>query len=221
MWLAWTVRLLTRFHPHGVLKGLILNPLVFARIVFAIGRRGTWSSHGTVVRGPVLFFFWMCEAGLVIAAGVLLPGRGLYSDDPVCAGCGRRCVQAPRFQRFSAGRQAEFLSAVEGRHFDSLAGFAPPEHADAPELAVKLMSCPDCGTTHVLTVSWVGWQTINRRAVVKIRPLINQLLITADEAASLSAAMEEVRLLRATPVPATPPPLPPAEPELHDETDPQ
>jgi hypothetical protein len=206
MWFTWTASILARAHWRHSPAAVLLNPVMFSRIIFLIGKSGTWMFKGDLVNGVPLYLLWMGEAGLIVAAGTLLPIAGLYSDEPVCAGCGRRCVRAPGFPRFSARNQAEFLSAIEGRNFDSLAGFAAPENADAPELSVKVMSCPDCGTTHVLTVSWVGWVAgKGQRPMVKVKPLINQQLITGDESASLSAVMERIRKQRNAPQPPQPP----------------
>jgi hypothetical protein len=173
---------------YVTLKGLIVR---------RIGAVGTWKYQGTVYRGPVLYALWMVEAGLVLAAGTLLPPKGLYSDRPVCTGCGTRCARGPNLPRFDGRRQADVLAAIDGRGFDVLSSCPAAPHDDAPEMSLTLMSCPGCRQMHVLTVNRIAWERRrNGSRFVRTVPLINQQLITPDEAERLTVTCARIRAER-------------------------
>jgi len=198
MWLVWVHDVLALLHFVVSYRALIVHPRVLMHLIRSINSFGTWSYGNETVRGLPLTLCWLIEAGAILAAGVLAPIRGLFSDDPTCVHCAARCVRVRDLPRFAADRQAELLASVENRDFAALASHAAPHHEDAPELSLRLMSCPRCGRTHVLTVSRIAWQTDRHgRAKVQTTPLINQVLITPAEAEEMKIACEQVQAKRA------------------------
>src|SRR5205807_1672908 len=130
----------------------------------------------------LLLIFWLCEAGIILAAGVLAPIKGLFNDEPVCRECGAKCELGSRLPRFSADRQEAVIALVENRQFDLLPTHEAPDHEDAPELSLRLLSCPTCQSMHVLTLNHIAWEASGSGPLsVKTRPLVRQLLITPDE----------------------------------------
>jgi len=195
IWLTWVHNVL---HYNRIMLSyrlLLMHPFFLLRCIRRINDIGTWSYRGDVYRGPVLLVLWLGEAAMIIAAGALLPIKGLFSDDPACRDCGSRCKRVPNLPRFAADRQEEFVSAVYDRDFAALATHAAPRNVDAPELSIRLMSCLSCGSTNVVTVSRIAWVTTGTpgRATVKTVPLIDQMLLTPDEAEELKAVCAQVR----------------------------
>jgi hypothetical protein len=71
---------------------------------------------------------------------------------------------------------------VENHDFQSISTHSAPAHSDAPELSLRLLRCPRCGQTNVLTLSRIAWHLVKHRLQVKSVPLVNQMLITQSEA---------------------------------------
>ena len=206
MWLSWTHRVLLDHRVSIPAARLAIRPVPLLQFIVHLGRVGTWSYHGDTINGPALYLCWLIEAGLFLSAGTLIPTRMLYDSAPVCGDCGGRAQRVPDLPRFHGDTQAAVVSAVEGRSFAALVGLPPAPHADAPEVTVRLMSCRKCGHLNVLTVSRIAWhRNANRRLTVKTTKLLDGLLLTADEAARLTAACAQVRAERDA---AAPPPLP-------------
>jgi hypothetical protein len=200
MWVVWTHGVLRQLGVVAPVWRLAVHPVPLSHIVRRIGAVGTWKYQGTVYRGPVLYALWMVEAGLVLAAGTLLPPKGLYSDRPVCTGCGTRCARGPNLPRFDGRRQADVLAAIDGRGFDVLSSCPAAPHDDAPEMSLTLMSCPGCRQMHVLTVNRIAWERRrNGSRFVRTVPLINQQLITPDEAERLTVTCARIRAERSRP----------------------
>jgi hypothetical protein len=198
MWLSWVDHVLTAVGAFNSYRVLILHPVTLLRIVKIINRTGTWSHNGYVINGVMLLIYWLCEAGLILGAGVLIPVNGLFSSDPACRDCGSRCVRISSLPRFATDRQEDFVNAIENRDFASLPSHAAPDHADAPELSIRLMSCPKCGNTHVLTISRIAWGVdFNGHRKVTTTSLVNGLLVTQDEAEQLIDACVLVKKQRA------------------------
>ena len=193
MWLVWLHGVLLEWDAPIGYVDLITQPTGFMRLIRFINSVGTWSTEGRPSTGIPLLICWLVEAGAVLACGVLIPMKVIDGDDPDCRTCGSRCKAVKDLPRFAADRADEFVAAVESRDFGSLAGHATSENEDDPELSLRLLSCPRCGETHVLTLNLIGW-TLNGagQITVAVRPLVNQLLITADEAGQLLAACKQV-----------------------------
>ena len=194
IWLKWVHDI---FHNSRLVVPylkLIAHPLAELRIIQAFNRSGTWSYHGMVANGFPLLVFWLCEAGMILAAGALMPLKALVTEDPICRECSSQCIRAKNFPRFTVDRQNEFLTAIEDRNFGLLASHAAPRSEDAPELRIKLMSCPKCGAMNVLTINRIAWYLDSKKtAKVKIAPLIDQQLITTEEAEQLKIACKLIQ----------------------------
>ena len=200
MWAVWTWRVaVTQFGAAVTLSRVATHPVGLFQVAVEIGRFGTWSTHsGTAVRGPVLYGLWMAEAGLFLSAGVLVPTRCLFGREPVCPGCGSACARVPGLPRFDAADQLAVVAAVEGRAPEALAGLPPPPHEDAPELSLRLMSCPRCRQLNVLTVTRLEWHVpAGGRPVVRATPVVDGLMMAADEAGRLTAACADAHARRA------------------------
>lgn len=58
---------------------------------------------------------------------------------------------------------------------------------------MRLLACPQCGQTNVVTVNSIAWATDshgNRK--LKITPVVNQLLVPPTEAAELKAILKQL-----------------------------
>jgi hypothetical protein len=183
MWLKWLSDFLTEAGYTDSLRTLVMHPVGMFDVIRALSGVGTWSYKGNIVSGFPLVVMWLGEAGVMLAAGVLAPLHWMGNDDPVCNACGTKCKRVPKLPRFSTARKEELLAAVENRRFEELATHQPPADEDEPEIALALMSCEKCKKTHVLSVNLIRWDIDGQGiAKVKTEPLINQLLVTPDEA---------------------------------------
>jgi len=197
MWLVWVHDALITFGFAPSYLLLIIHPITSWNVIRLIKKAGTWSYRGDVASGPWLLVFWLGEAGIILAAGVLAPMRGLFSGDPTCRECGARCIRVPKLPRFGTDRQTEFLASIENRDFGSLASHPAAAHEDDPELTLRLMSCPRCNSTHILTVTHIAWYIdANRHARVQSKPLIDQLLVTAEEAEQIKSVCRQIQETR-------------------------
>ncbi len=193
MWVAWVHQVLLAGRASVPVSRLATRPVPLLALVVHLGRAGTWAMDGEPMNGPPLYGLWLFEAGLFLSAGTLIPIRMRYASAPVCPDCRRITRRAANLPRFDGRRQAQLISAVEGRAFDALVGLPAAPDADAPELSLALMSCPSCGHLNVLTVSRIAWRGGGkRRAGVQIAKLLDGLLLTGDEAARLRAACGQV-----------------------------
>jgi hypothetical protein len=198
IWLSWLHHAL--FHRLALSMSyslLIWHPTTTMQLIKLINRIGTWSTQGEIVHGPILWGLWLAEAGVIVAIGVLIPIRGVTTDDPDCRECGSLCRRVPNLPRFAVDRQNEFVASVEARDFTAIATHARARHEDDPELSLRLMSCPQCKSTHVLTVNRIAWQFSPKtgRKVVVV-PLVNQLLITSDEAEQIQTICKQIQARR-------------------------
>ncbi|MGD0387425.1 MAG: hypothetical protein ABSC42_00600 [Tepidisphaeraceae bacterium] len=194
IWLTWVHEVLDTWGFRVSYHALIVHPTVTFHLIRTINDVGTWKFHGEVARGFGLLIFWIGEAGIILAGSVVFSILGLYSGDPTCSKCGSRCKRIPNLPRFAVDRQDEFLSAIENRDFSSLTTHTAAKHQDDPELSLRLVSCPGCRKMHVLTVNRIAWHVdSNRRPTVKTVALIDQLLITPDEAEELKAVCAKIR----------------------------
>ena len=200
MWLVWVHDILNRWSWPVTFTDLLLHPMSFFRLIRIINRTGTWAYHGDIAAGFPLLLLWLIEAGLILAAGTLAPLKGITSDDPICRDCGTRCKYTPNLPRFAAEHEPALLAAIQNRTFSALSAFPPPAHEDAPELSLRLDSCPHCDATHVLTINRIAWVTQANRLTVKTTPLINQLLITPLESGKLKSICALIQEQRAADV---------------------
>jgi hypothetical protein len=201
MWVAWEYE----FFRHGritvSLTRLALEPRLVYRFATLINESGTWRYGDTqVVKGDLLAL-WIGEAAIILSAGVLLAWQAASEDEPICRACGEGCVRVPDLPRFGADRQADFIAAIENRDFAYLASQPAPTNEIDPELALRLMGCPACHETNILTVRHMAWYRDSKtgRRTVQGETLINGLLLTPAEMADLVATCLRIIEQRSAP----------------------
>jgi hypothetical protein len=197
MWIVWVHEILIfRGVSVGYLE-LARRPLALWRIILILNRDGVWILDGEIQRGAILWVGWFAEGAMIIAAATIFPTLRLFTSDPICSYCGSRCKRVPNFPNFAAEHQAQVAAAIEGRAFTNLLPLSAPPTDDAPEVRIRLMSCSSCRKTHVLTLNRIAWTIGNdRRAIVKTTPIINELLVTPEEARELTEAANKIRQQR-------------------------
>jgi hypothetical protein len=210
MWVTWVHDVFNRPRLSIAYWSLISHPMYSIRIVRFVGTFGTWKYHGEVIRGPALWVIWILEATPMLLCGALFPLKAMPNDDPVCLWCGSTCRLVRPIARFAIEGRDELIAQVEGRRFAAIATYPPPPDDSAPQLSVRLMSCPRCGQTNVVTINNICW-TRDRNGARKldIRPLVNQLMITSAEAVDLKQVFKQMTELREA---TEPPPFAPLEP---------
>jgi hypothetical protein len=183
LYVMWVVFAYQFFHHALSIQMLVEDPIRFFRILRYLDRRGTVIYNNDVVKGTPLLICWLLEAGSVLGCAVGFAAKAVGSSKLACPKCGAECKQACQPARFAATSQDEMIGAVQSRDFASLISFPPRLNPDDPELSVRLVSCTRCGQTHMLTLSRIAWERDrnNKRAVVS-KPLVNQLLISSEEA---------------------------------------
>jgi hypothetical protein len=162
--------------------GLVAHPSTFIELTRLINQAGTWKLNDNMLRGPVLLFMWIAEGAAILAAAVLMALKGLASDDPMCSRCAAACTFTKGLPRFATDREDELLAVVENREFALLNSQPPPADEDAPEISLRLLSCRRCGEMNVLTVNRLSWSLQHGTLTLETTPLVNQLLITREEA---------------------------------------
>jgi len=189
MWMTW---LYGHLHPRFGFLALIENPMFLVRTIRVINRIGVWKYHGTLIRGVPLAICWVGEFAAILACGVLIPLKKMSGEDPICTSCGNKCKLVRPIARFADDRQGELIGSIESRDFPSVILHAPPRSDTDPQLSLRLLSCPKCGRTNVLTVNHISWATTPRGRTMDIRPLVNQLLVTEDEAGKLKESFKQI-----------------------------
>jgi hypothetical protein len=115
----------------------------------------------------------------------------MADEDPVCRSCGSKCKLVRPIGRFAAEHLDELTATVGNHNFDAISRLTPPLGDTEPQLSLRLMSCPRCGQTNLVTVNHIRWIATKRGRSMVIRPLVNQLLIPADEAARLKEIVRQ------------------------------
>lgn len=191
MWVTWVHDVIGRGLPLGY-GALIEHPIVLLRLIHFINQMGAWTWHDEVVRGFPLTIYWLGEFGAILACGVLLPLKAIGHEEAVCTSCGLPCKLVRPIVRFADDRRADLLGAVEGRDFSSLASHAAPRSDTDPQLSARLLCCPHCGKTNVLSVNHITWISTQSGRKMNIRPLVNQLLVAEPEAAELKVLFKQI-----------------------------
>jgi hypothetical protein len=199
MWVVWVHDYLNRTLGFNISYSILIRyPSVLWRVIKSIDRTGAWRLNGDLISGFILFLWWFGEGAMIVAAGTLFPLRGLFTSDPICRQCGARCKRVSGFPYFAGDRQSEIASAIDTRSFAQLSALPAPVNENAPELRIRLMSCPRCGNMHVVTLNRIAWvRGKNGRATVKITLIVNELLITSEEAGQLTDVCAEIQDRRA------------------------
>ena len=193
MWVTWVHDALNNWGLRVGYWPLVTHPVSLFRLIRFINSSGTWSYKGEAARGLGLFVFWLGEAGAILACGVFFPLKAIGTDDPTCRECGSACKLVRPIPHFAFDRQDEMIATVQNRQFQDVALHGPPQNDDEPHLSLRLLSCPRCAQTNILTLNRVSWTVdINHRPTVKITPLVNQLLVTPDESEELKKLFNEI-----------------------------
>lgn len=188
MWVVWVHDVLAHFGVQVEYWRFARRPIAFLQLIRYLNRHGTWMLDGDRVYGPPLAFFWLGEAAVILTGAVLLPIKAKGDDEAVCLWCGQKCRSIGRLPRFDGEQEKDLVAAIDSRDFTSLASFVSPRDQDAPELTLRVVSCPKCGQTNVLTVSRLAWGIVDGRRKVITKPLVNQLLITSAEVEQIREA---------------------------------
>jgi hypothetical protein len=197
MWIVWLHGYFENASIQVTYAWLLRHPIAVFRLVRIVNVFGTWNYHGEPVSGPGLWIIWALEAMPILLSGVLFPLKAMPGD-VACLSCGRECTLVRPIARSAIDCKDELLARVEGREFAPLAAFAPPPCETAEQLSVRLMSCPDCGQTNVLTVNHIGFTTDHSGSrKMNLRPLVNQLMLPPGEVAELRDAFKQMTEIRA------------------------
>lgn len=192
MWVVWAHDVLVQMKFGVTYWAVIRHPIALYRFILTLSKVGTWALHGEMVKGASLVLFWLGEAGLILAGGVLMPIKAIDTDALVCRQCGKKCRSIGRLPRFAGEQRDQVVAAIQNRDFASLESFTAPQGSDDPELALSVVGCP-CGQTRVLTLSYFAW-TVNAQNIAKVMttPLVKGLLITREEMDQIRRCTESI-----------------------------
>jgi hypothetical protein len=191
MWVTWVHDVI----GHGIPLSygtLIAHPIVLLRLIHLINNFGAWTWHHEAVRGFPLAIYWLAEFGLILACGVFLPLKAISDSEAVCTSCGAACKLVRPIARFADDRQADLIGAVEGRDFSALTSHEAPRWDTEPQLSARLLCCPRCGQTNVLAINHISWSSTQSGRKMNIRPVVNQLLVTHQEADQLKQLFRQI-----------------------------
>jgi len=200
-WVAWICRVLARMgSPMGAstVWYLTIRPWALWSLIKMINSVGVWTFHDKIVRGVDLTIVWIIEAlGLILIPVLFATQTELGEvDRPFCDRCRAFLVRKGGLARFAAedhDRDAETIAHIEARDFDSLLLLGPPADEDAPYIGMELMRCPKCGETNTLTFRR-HMLIVNEQnqLVARAEPLIERMLITAEQAEQVTALKERL-----------------------------
>jgi hypothetical protein len=193
-WIVWVHEILYFRHINVHYSDLVSRPSALWHVIQYLNRSGVWIVDGEIQRGLILWLWWFGEGAMVVAAGTIFPTLRLFTSDPICTHCGSRCKRVPNLPNFAGDFQPQVAAALDNRAFDDLLPLPAPVTEDAPEVRIRLMSCPSCRKMNVLTLNRIAWTRVPKhRATVKTTPIINELLITPQEAQDLIAVAARIR----------------------------
>ena len=163
------------------LRGSGLPAMPRPRVRARLGYGEQWRLGGNTYRGPMLTVIWVIEA-LILVLGCTLIASHVGKPGVICPACRKRCARRPgSLGRFDGSDTSNVAERLKAGDFDYLLELGPVRHEDDPEVALELLTCP-CGQTDVLNASRIAWEVNSQGgAGVKIRPLLEGLLITPEQ----------------------------------------
>jgi hypothetical protein len=194
MWVTYVHDHLNRLRALVTYGALVAHPDVLVRLIRFFNAVGTWKLRsGEVMRGLPLTVFWAGEASMILLCGVLFPIKAVVPADEIdCRECGAGGRLVRPILRFGMGARDELITAVEGREFTRLVNFDAPGTEDEPQLSVRLICCPKCGQTNVVTVNRIAFELTREGRKLVIQPVVDRLMVTAEEAEELKGLLKVV-----------------------------
>jgi hypothetical protein len=192
-WVAWVHYFFIRaFELDVPLVRIALHPARMFSAMRAINDMGAWLYQGQTYRGAPLLGVWVIEA-LILVLGCTFVASHAAKSDLYCPACRKRCKRPPGgLGRFDGAYVAEVRPHLEAGDFDYLLELGPVPDDDAPEVRLELLTCP-CGQTNVLNAVRAAWEDNGQGgSVVKVRPLVTGLLLSAEQVAAVRSLKERL-----------------------------
>lgn len=206
-WIAWVCAVFDRYaeRPRDFTQlDLALSPRALVDIVSALNEQGTWSighsysssssssNHNSNVSGIALGLVWLVEAGMIVTFAYLA-ARHFAAGLPFCEVCDRWCEKAVVLARLAPGDAEQTRRSMEAGDFGYLAHLRSAAGAagtGAHWWQVEHHRCPKCDKLHVVTVNDVVLSVDRRgKQTQKKRPVVNRLVVAAEQMPGLRAAM--------------------------------
>lgn len=176
LYISWAIWILHLVRPSAWLFNSLhaaAHPRRLWRVVLAVNAAGTWSyGGGTPAHGTFLWFIWVCEALLVLAAGTLT-AVALVERRPFCEPCGQWCAERRKLYFAPSLPAAQFKTQLESQDIAGLEKLTVGDKKKA-HYRIDLHSCGICHSLN--TLSLVQNFPRDRKTVV------DKLLVTPEQA---------------------------------------
>ena len=171
---------------------LVGHPDLLVRLIRLLNYVGTWKLRsGNVMRGFPLTVIWAGEGTMVLLCGVLVPIKAVVSPEEIdCRECGAGCRLVRPILRFPMDVEQDLVGAVEGRQFSCISNLELPRTEDEPQLSLRLVTCPKCGETNVVTVNRVFFELAREGRKLVVKPVVDRLMISTVEAEELKGVLK-------------------------------
>jgi hypothetical protein len=201
-WAVWVYAILRRADADVSLVPLVRAPEQLWAMIRLVNKAGAWSIHGATPTGAVLWTLWGLEAAIILGCGSLI-ASALVSA-PFCEACGAWTQERADAARVAAAAGADDLKRLaDNRQIAHLAGFGPPPPEATEWLRLDLHSCQKCTHFHTLDVHRVHVKFEKGKRTEEKTAILENLLVTADEAAALAPVGEPLATAAAPPPGAT------------------
>lgn len=200
-WAVWIYALLRRANLEVNLLPILLQPGVLWELIRKVNQVGAYNLRGWTPTGTALWILWSLEALIIIGLAVYLGVKAMLSE-PFCEACNCWCKESEGVGMVAAGDAGELKQRMEVKDFGFLEklGGVPP---DARQwFRLDLHSCPTCQMTNTLTVKSVTRSVDKQgKASDTVKDLVDQLLVTSDDAATMRRLGQKFAASAATPAP--------------------
>ncbi len=174
--MSWVIWILHLVHPSVWLVNPVraaLHPRALWRAILAVNAVGTWSyGGGTPEHGTILSIIWICEALVVLMAGLLV-SVAMVQRRPFCERCEQWCTERWRLYFAPSLPAGQFKMQLESQDVASLEKLIVGNKKQ-PHYRVDLHSCGICHSLN--TLSLVQNFPHDHKTVV------DKLLVTAEQA---------------------------------------
>jgi hypothetical protein len=195
LYVAWAIDLKVRVGVppgRGMLAGL--DPTILLAYVSQFYENGAWGigRGGGNIRGLLLAFVWLCEAGTIVGLATWIPWKD-YQSNVFCEACDAWAGSIPNVLQLNASAADDVVARLMAGDFAALEAVPRAEPGADSFLRLKLDSCESCDETNCLGVDHVTIQVDKEgKPKEKLKTLVNRMLISRQDAVFLHQMSEAV-----------------------------
>ncbi|MHC4083760.1 MAG: TFIIB-type zinc ribbon-containing protein [Planctomycetota bacterium] len=136
-------------------EALVLSPIGILQAWGMLAKDGVWEIFGSTPRGGILYLLWIIEFVIIVGGAALIP-LGKIATLPFCERCDSWVQNKEKYAPFEPVSDVDGLKAqLEEGDFRPLGMLKRIESESELFTSIDLISCPDCGDMHLLTINSV------------------------------------------------------------------